>query len=159
METTELRPAPFSADYPTEPQNHYACWLDVMGKRNSVTRSLPTSADHVCRPHVAALDALDGHQGKPPRLYPAMAGIYITSERNGPLLYFLSAVLRRLVEAFLREHHRQLRFLVRGAVAYGPLVHGRDIDAKAANAIRDPLATGSPCLSGCPWCRPTVARA
>ena len=128
----------------------YVCWLDVMGSQNAMLRSVKTAANFVCKIHDVVLSELPNYENKGIRLFPVMDGVYITCPRQGPLRYFLGAVLRRLAETFLQEETPWFRFLVRGSVAYGPLVDGKDIGTDASFSLasnpvyRDSILIGIP---------------
>ena len=61
----------FNAGVLPQPKLEYVAWLDVMGVRAIMSRSLPTSASFVFKLHTAVLHA--PHQ--PLRLYPVMDGV------------------------------------------------------------------------------------
>jgi hypothetical protein len=79
-----------------------------------------------------------------------MDGVYITSPRQGPLRYLLSAVLRRLAETFLVEKTPWFKFMVRGCISFGPLIDGRDLPEQASHSLarnptyRDSILIGIP---------------
>jgi hypothetical protein len=146
----EVKPAYFNVRHVSETKPVYVCWLDVMGSQNAMLRSVRTAANFVCKIHDAALTEIEDFADRDVRLFPVMDGVYITSPRQGPLRYFLSRVMRRLAETFLREKTPWFRFLVRGCIAYGPLVDGKDIQPQASYALanhpgyRDSILIGMP---------------
>lgn len=122
---------PFT-DYQIDPNRFqttdaYVCWLDIMGTESIMHRSLKTALSFVCKLHIAALTAGAHFTPDSIHLYPVMDGLYIVSRRQGVLLAFLHQTLRPLVEIFLHQARPELRFLARGAVAYGPVIEGRDL--------------------------------
>ena len=135
-----------------EPENNYVCWFDVMGTRNQMLRSLPTSANFICKLHCAVLEAYEelGEGTIGVCLYPVMDGVYITSASRDPLMALLSASLRHLAETFLQEETVYHRFLVRGAIAFGPVVHGLSVRDEASWVLsrhrreRDSILMGMP---------------
>jgi hypothetical protein len=60
-----------------------------------------------------------------------MDGMYITSPRRNEIQSVLSRSFIELAEEFLSRNEMIHRFLVRGAIAYGPTLHGSDIDERA----------------------------
>lgn len=146
----EIKPAFFNVDHIAETAPVYVCWLDVMGSQNAMLRSVRTAANFVCKIHDAALNEISKSADRGIRLFPMMDGVYVTSPRKGPLCYFLSRVMRRLAETFLREKTPWFRFLVRGCIAYGPLVDGKDIQPDASHSLaanpkyRDSILIGMP---------------
>ncbi|MFH1687421.1 MAG: hypothetical protein ABIE70_07870 [bacterium] len=128
-----VTPAFFDNRYLPNPEPVYVCWLDVMGTQNSMLRSVKTAANFVAKLHDAVLTQAKQNDTKSIRLFPMMDGVYIKSPRQGPLRYFLSGVLRQLAETFLQEKTPWFRFLVRGCIAFGPLVDGKDITDEMAS--------------------------
>jgi hypothetical protein len=55
-------------------------------------------------------------------------GFFVTSAEWQPLGDYLKLILEDLVDLFSGEMQNKHRFMVRGAVAYGPVVHGGDIN-------------------------------
>lgn len=147
---SKLRPAYFDNRNLPEASPVYVCWLDVMGSQNAMLRSVKTAANFVCKIHDVVLDEWPKYEKRGIRLFPVMDGVYIVSSRKGPLQYFVASVLRRLAETFLQEKTPQFRFLVRGCIAYGPLVDGRNIPPDASRALnsfptyRDSILLGIP---------------
>ena len=133
-----VRPVYFNSQYMGSADYCYVCWLDVMGTHNQMLRSLQTSANFVYKLHCAVLHALDETlSGDRIGLYPVMDGVYITADRRANLENVLKPALRRLAESFLQAKRPQYRFLVRGAIAYGPTYHGRDVQPEASKGLLD----------------------
>lgn len=109
----------------------YVAWLDVMGVRATMSRSLPVTANFVFKLHVAALEA--------PRdeivLYPVMDGLYIVTEGKAALCKFLGDVFARLAGVFVTEADPQHRFVVKCAVAFGPVIHGAELPREASRTL------------------------
>jgi len=132
-----------------DPEYDYVCWLDVMGTGNQMLRSLPTAANFIYKLQCAVLEAAEEvgfNQGV--RLYPVMDGVYITSQRREPLQAILNQTLCRVAITFLKEQTPFHQFLVRGAIAFGPVYHGCDLDPKTSyvmarhEVIRDSMLMG-----------------
>ena len=141
----------FDSAHLGEPEFNYVCWLDIMGTANQMLRSLPIAAHFIFKLHCAVLEAyddLDAQVGL--RLYPVMDGVYITSQRRNPMQVLVNQALRRMVTTFLEEETPYHQFIARGAVAYGPVYHGSDLDDQAARVlashspIRDSILLGLP---------------
>jgi hypothetical protein len=103
----------------------YVLWLDVMGAGPKIARSVRTAIIPVMKLHVAALNAVKMNKGKPLELFPMIDGLYVASEDSGPMIFFMSNVLRAMAAEFLVLENRE-RSLVRGAVSYGPVIFGRE---------------------------------
>lgn len=127
------------------------CWLDVMGTAQLMLRSLPIGANFVFKLHCAVLEAQEElNLDRDIRLYPVMDGVFITSARRNPLQRLLNQALCRLALTFLGEPQPFHRFLVRGAIAFGPLFHGSSLPddishvLKRHQYIRDSILMGIP---------------
>ncbi len=152
MTTPDPRGIYFDSRYfDQRPQTEYVCWLDVMGSGNQMQRSLPISANFIYKLHCAILEAADDLPSKDGiDLYPVMDGAYITSARRGPLQSIINQTMRRVVYTFVNELKPYHQFLVRGAVAYGPVFHGHQLDTRTTRVlatherIRDSILLGLP---------------
>ena len=142
----------FNSAHLGEPTYDYVCWLDVMGTANQMLRSLPIAANFVFKLHCAMLEACEelGNSADGVRLYPVMDGVYITSPRRKPLQGVLNQALCRIAITFMNETKCFHQFLVRGAVAYGPVYHGVHLDPRTTDIldaharIRDTILMGLP---------------
>jgi hypothetical protein len=136
----------FDEHHLPNPQLAYVAWIDVMGIQSAMSRSLSIASNFIFKLHVAALDAPHNQL----RLYPVMDGIYVVSPGRQPLLDFCGQVFSAIADTFVSTLEVFHRFIIRGAVAYGPVVHGDDVP-QAASAIlhadpdyRDALLLGMP---------------
>jgi hypothetical protein len=134
-----------------EPEYNYVCWLDVMGTRNQMERSVPTAATFIFKLHCAVLEAYDELECRAGlRLYPVMDGVYIASRRRGPLQTLLNQALRRVVAEFLAQEKHFHRFIARAAVAFGPVYHGHAIVPETSRVLSSYTATRDSILVGLP---------
>lgn len=110
-------------------QDEYVAWIDVMGIGPVMGRSLDGAANFIFKLHAAALEA--PHQNM--TLYPVMDGLYASTPDQGSLLSFLASVFEKCAVDFVgRTADESLkRFIVRGAVAYGPVIHGSSVPDQA----------------------------
>lgn len=149
MPPSAPKPAPYfnSKGLPAE-SGAYVAWIDAMGVRSWMLRSLSVTANFIFKLHVVALEEQQGTI----KLYPVMDGIYVVSPKKGELQSFLSAVYSRLARLFVGTLNPEHQFLVRGAVGWGPVIHGSDIRAsaspviKAFPAYRDSILMGMPMI-------------
>ncbi|WP_424664375.1 hypothetical protein [Candidatus Binatus sp.] len=116
--------------------NAYVAWVDVMGVRAIMSRSLPITANFVFKLHVAALDAPQ----KDLVLYPIMDGIYVVAKNRKAIRDFLEYVFTRTADVFVSTPAMHHRFIVKGALAYGPIIHGGNVpDAASPKTLsKDP---------------------
>ncbi len=134
-----------------EPRYDYVCWLDVMGTTNQMLRSLPIAANFIYKLQSAALEARDeANAFESVRLFPTIDGMYITSPSRWPLQEVINQTMIRCALTFIAEQEPHHRFLVRGAIAFGPVYYGMDLPNEAnytmANnpQVRDTILMGLP---------------
>jgi hypothetical protein len=150
----------FDSAHLGEPSLEYVCWLDIMGTTNQMLRSLPIAANFIFKLHCAALEACDDLESTAGvRLYPVMDGIYVTSDRRTPLTTILNRTLLRLVNTFLYEEKCFHQFLVRGAIAFGPIYHGANLDARTAHVLESHAGHRDAILMGLPMAQAYGAEA
>jgi hypothetical protein len=103
-------------------------------------------ANFIFKLHTAALNA----PTKGVTLYPVMDGFYASSADKGGMLDFLRSVFQQVAREFNREKAEHYRFLIKGALAFGPVIHGSTVPAEASKTIakfpsyRDSLLLGLP---------------
>ena len=136
----------FDATYLPAPTHEYVAWVDIMGTSVSMSRSLATSANFVFKLHIAGLQA--GRQGV--ILYPVMDGFYASSADQRSILGFLGDVFQQVAEEFNGETEQDHRFIIKGAVAFGPVVHGQEIPRGASRTMDDNVPYRDAVLLGLP---------
>ncbi len=136
----------FGAQHLPLPRYSYVAWLDVMGIRAAMSRSLPITANFVFKLHIAALEAPRQNLS----LYPVMDGMYVVADRKRDLTGFLSYVFERLADTFVAEPELHHRFVAKAAVAFGPVVHGVDVPRDASWTLDDAGDYKSALLLGMP---------
>jgi hypothetical protein len=103
-------------------QNEYVAWVDIMGIGPTLSRSLDIASNFIFKLHILAIK----NSSASLRLYPVMDGIYITCPDQDVMLEFLAKLYDNCAEEFVKtpidkfEH----KFLIRGALSYGPIIHG-----------------------------------
>jgi hypothetical protein len=114
-------------------QKEYVCWLDVMGMEAQMKRSIQVAANFVFKLHVAALEAQSANVS----LYPVMDGFYACAKSRAEMEAFLCPVLDALCKLFMEQDVPAFRFIIRGAVAYGDVYHGRDVGDSGAKRLTE----------------------
>jgi hypothetical protein len=122
-------------------QLEYVAWLDVMGIGPVMGRSLDAAANFVFKIHVAALKA--PFQGV--TLYPVMDGLYACAPSQAALFAFMASVFEQCADEFASKKPEDSlhRFIIRAAIAFGPVIHGASVpDAafKPAGEKANPVA-------------------
>jgi hypothetical protein len=132
-------PLTFNAGELPAMASEYVAWVDVMGTQVSMSRSISITANFVFKLHIAALRArVAGVQ-----IYPVMDGIYAATPNRNQMLSFLRSVFKSVAEEFnttVESHHR---FMIRGGLAFGPVIHGHDVGQCAADLRNNPTYTNS----------------
>lgn len=113
-------PLTFHAGYLPQALPEYIAWVDVMGTQASMSRSLAISANFIFKLHTAALQAPNQNV----TLYPVMDGFYASSSDKGEILDFLRSVFQEVAAEFNGEPVEHHRFIIKGALAFGPVIHG-----------------------------------
>jgi len=127
----------FNGQLLPNPTHEYVAWLDVMGIQSSMSRSLPITANFIFKLHAAALLA----PAVGVTLYPLMDGLYAASPNQNVILEFLRSVFVELASEFNGAGDPLHRFIVRGAIAYGPLIHGTAVPANSSNSFQTAQGT------------------
>jgi len=126
--------------------SEYVGWFDVVGTQSHLTQSHKRAANFFAKIHLTALAS----RHDPVRLYPVMDGVYVTSPSRSSFLDFVHRFYRVLSVIFCGEEDSLHRFMVRGAMAFGPLTHGSAIPDGCAEfknkAYRDSLLIGMPMI-------------
>ncbi|RMG20567.1 MAG: hypothetical protein D6732_28595 [Methanobacteriota archaeon] len=128
-------------------KNEYVCWIDLMGTSSIMSQSLERATNFILRLQAAILNA----KTEKHTVYPMLDGAYVTAESKKDILVLLEKVFSLLATEFLGSEN-QHRFIPKASLAYGPLVHGRDINegvnsdiAKNEN-IRNSILLGLPVI-------------
>lgn len=126
--------------------NAYVAWADVGGIQGIMSRSLPISANFVFKLHIVALEAPRNNV----ELYPVMDGIYAVSSDQAAMVAFLEYLFVHLADLFVSTPDSHHRFLVKGALAFGPIIHGSSLPNQASNTLDQNAAYRGAILLGIP---------
>lgn len=136
----------FDASHLPAAGSEYVAWVDVMGTQSSMSRSINATANFIFKLHSAALQAPHTNL----QLYPVMDGFYAASPSQQEMLSFLRTVFQSVAEEFNQSTNPLHRFVIRSGLAFGPVIHGIDIGAKASTVLannqpyRDAILLGLP---------------
>lgn len=122
----------FNANKMPDAKNEYVLWLDIMGTKSSMSNGVKASSIHICKLHVAILES----KTEELHIYPVMDGAYITSASAEKMNIFIFSVFKKLKELFVDEEDRY-KFMVKGALSYGPIIHGKDINGECSAIFAD----------------------
>lgn len=118
------------ADFP-EMENEYVLWVDIMGTKNNMSGSVRTSSIFICKLHVAIMEA----KSKNIHVYPMMDGAYVTAKSEKEMSSFIKKLFNSLSDTLIEEENDYHRFLIKGALAYGPILHGNNIPNSCSNCF------------------------
>lgn len=110
-------------------ENQYVLWVDIMGTKNSMSFSVRTSSIFICKLHVAIMEAKTNGIN----VYPMMDGAYVTSKTDKTMSNFIKKLFTSLSDTLITEENDFHRFLIKGALAYGPVLHGKNIPSECGN--------------------------
>ena len=116
----------------------YVLWLDVMATRNTMSVSIAKAANFIFKLHMAVTRATQDFQ-KFIRLYPVMDGVYITFTDRKKMEDIIKKIFILLANIFCFEKNEIEQFLVRGAIAFGPVYHGAQV-----SEIPNPISPWNP---------------
>ncbi len=128
-------------------KNEYVCWIDLMGTSSIMSQSLERATNFILRLQTAILIA----KTEKHTVYPMLDGAYVTAGSKADIQGLLKNVFRLLATEFLSAAN-QHRFIPKASLAYGPLVHGRDInesvnaDIAKNKSIRNSILLGLPVI-------------
>lgn len=143
----ELKPY-FNADYLPSSQNEFVAWIDIMGTKSHFKNSLKSASNFIFKLHGQALNIAPK---KNITLYPVMDGLYATTKDEVSICSFLIEIFTDITRLFIDEPHDHFKFIIRGGISYGEIIHGRDItDPNASYTLnsnpqyRDKILIGVP---------------
>jgi hypothetical protein len=118
-----------------EAQPEYVAWIDLMGARGWMAGSIRRAAEMIASIHIAGCRAAGKHDVKS---YPVIDGVYLVGAEKSEFRQATSLVMRTLAETFLAQQKPDRRFLVRGGIAYGRVLHGDDLSEIHSDLKKDP---------------------
>jgi hypothetical protein len=139
-------------NFPNESME-YVLWIDIMGIQNSMSVSLRTSANFIGKMHMALLE----YKKKNISIYPVMDGAYVTAKKAEDMKKFIDSVMNRFANEIIAEEDDIHKFLVRGGLAYGPVIHGKDIPKESGKYIEQNQDYMNGLLLGMPMIRACLA--
>jgi len=112
-----------------KPQGEYVLWCDGMGTSQELHRNLNRATELVFKIHMAfsAATKIVGDVD----IYPVMDGMYITSPNRNIIENIIKEAFKLLAKDFTYAHGTKNMFMVRGGIAFGPVIHGKHIPQEA----------------------------
>jgi len=116
----------------TKKNDRYVAWIDLLGTKSSMLTSHARTVNFVMRIHLACL-ATTRPNGL--SIHPMNDGVFIVSESGQAVLDFVKKIMGSLSDLFCNEPKPELRFMARGAIAYGPVSIGSADLAAGSNLL------------------------
>lgn len=135
----------FDVNKMPDAKNQYVMWIDIMGTKSSMSNSVKASTIFICKLHVAILESKIANIS----VYPVMDGAYVTANSPKDMNKFIQNVFKKLMELFIEEDTRY-RFMVKASLAYGPIIHGKNISEECSNIFRGNREYLNSIMSGLP---------
>lgn len=113
-------------------RNEYVCFLDIMGMKKKMTKSINQASNMIFKLHAAILEVVRKSGYENVSIYPIMDGAYITAKSKQDMLTLLTYIYCSLAKNFTIEREKEHLYLCRAAVSFGPVIHGRNVPYKAS---------------------------
>ncbi len=104
--------------------NEYVAWIDLMGSGHIMSVSVAKSANFLARLHMA-VDVAVTNAPAPVLINPINDGVFVTSSSKPAIMSVVREVMYVLATHFISTGPPQDKCLVRGAIAFGPVYHGK----------------------------------
>lgn len=116
----------------------YVGWFDIMGTQSSMRISLPKISNFIFKMY----SYVNESNKKGLAVYPLMDGFFMTHKDKKVFLDFVDNFFSKLFQNFSDEVRNDHKFMVRGGIAYGPVVIGSKIEENYH--FKDALIIGTP---------------
>lgn len=122
----------FNANKLPSAKNEYVCFIDIMGIQSKMSHSINQSSNFIFKLHAIILEAWRTSTYSHISIYPIMDGAYITSSNKSEMQNLLTYIYYSLVKSLLSENDFKFWFWIRASLAYGKIIHGRNIPYDAS---------------------------
>lgn len=129
-------------------KKRYVAFVDIMGTKAHMTRSTQTTANFIFKLHAAVLDAWKNEKYQNVFVYPVMDGAYITAARKEDIEKIIVRIYSGIAELQIRESNPIHRFIIRGSIAYGEVIHGHNVPYSASKVFEIDLSYKNNILLG-----------
>lgn len=129
-------------------KRRYVAFVDIMGTQAHMTRSTVTAANFIFKLHAAVLDAWKNEKYEDVFVYPVMDGAYITAARKEDIEKIIVRVFSGIAELQIGETNPTHRFIVRGSIAFGEVIHGHHVPYSASKVFEIDLGYKNNILLG-----------
>lgn len=129
-------------------KRRYVAFVDIMGTQTHMTRSTVIAANFIFKLHAAVLDAWKNEKYQDVFVYPVMDGAYITTARKEDIEKIIVRVFLGIAELQIKEENPAHRFVVRGSIAFGEVIHGHHVPYSASKVFETDLGYKNNILLG-----------
>jgi hypothetical protein len=119
----------FDSQHLPAEKGEFVAWCDGMGTGRCLARSLHQAANSVFKLHSAFSIARQTLTAV--RCYPVMDGLYVTSPTREDMQEVLKSAFTELAREFINKPGIKNMHMVRAGLAFGPTLHGEDIEDEA----------------------------
>ena len=116
----------FNSEYIKPASNYYVGWVDLMGAGHTMTTSVQKSANFLARLHMSVAQSMHEVQFDG-EILAINDGVFIISKSKIDIQSIIGRILILLSANFIAIPRPHDRFLLRGAIAYGPVYFGDQI--------------------------------
>lgn len=117
------------------PGKEYVAFIDLMGTKNHMCRSVKDTSNFIFKLHAAVVGAWRKSAYQGVFVYPIMDGVYITSKYKENMEKILTRIFADLAELFIKERSPYHQFIPRCGLAYGEVIHGHDVPYQASKVF------------------------
>ena len=117
----------------------YVAFVDIMGTRTHMKACVDEAANFIFKLHAAIISAWREKNYGGVFVYPVMDGAYIATKSKEDMINILVRIYRELAQLFINEPNSLHRYMIRGSVAYGDVIHGHNIPYEASKAFESYL--------------------
>lgn len=117
------------------PKKEYVAFIDLMGTKNHMCRSVKDTSNFIFKLHAAIVAAWRKSAYQGVFVYPIMDGAYITSKTKENMEKILVKIFSDLAEIFIKENNPFHQFIPRCGLAYGEVIHGHDVPYQASKVF------------------------
>lgn len=117
------------------PRKEYVAFVDLMGTRNNMCRSVKDTSNFIFKLHAAVVSAWRKSAYTGVFVYPIMDGVYITSQNKKNMEKILTKIFSDLSDVFIKELNLFHKFIPRCGMAYGDIIHGHDVPYQASKVF------------------------
>lgn len=132
---TRNRDIYFNTDKLGDFENLYVFYVDIMGMKTIMYRSFSKSTIFMGKLHCALVEA--STRIPDVVVYPVMDGAYVSAKKYGDICAFITDLYMRLGRVFVETKNIDECFLIRGCLAYGPIITGSAITCEVSRALND----------------------